>query len=290
MIDHPDMHEPATPQQKLVLPAVPVAQQPPHVYTEPRIQALSEQQPPRVYSNPRMQIPPERLIRHNSPPPPRSPLAKLVYFWRKDPAYKVLLIAIAMVVIAGLLLTTFVTSMLLRGFASGVPVVQNPVAATQPVSSVDDKPTFPTPGGGSGSTVTSQPPMQNTPVLQPTTPPIQPTASPPASGSLMVQITNIPSHVRNNMPVDVGVSTNEANISVSLVIYYSSFPYRGMAGPVTTDSNGNANLRWFVFINASSNRVVTASVYAVARDQNGQVVRSQPATVQISVQGGGGGM
>jgi hypothetical protein len=35
---------------------------------------------------------------------------------------------------------------------------------------------------------------------------------------------------------------------------------------------------------------VTASVYAVARDQNGQIVRSQPATVQVSMQGGGGGM
>ncbi len=89
----------------------------------------------------------------------------------------------------------------------------------------------------------------------------------------------------------MGVNTNEANISVSLVILYNAFPYRGTAGPVTTDDNGNANVRWFVFVNAFSNRMLTASVYAVARDQNGQIVRSQPATVQISVQGGGrGGM
>ena len=132
--------------------------------------------------------------------------------------------------------------------------------------------------------------MQSTPILQPTTPPIQPSPSPPASGSLSVQITSIPIHVRNNAVVNVGVNTNEANISVSLVILYSSFPYRGSAGPVTTDTNGNANVRWFVFINAFSNRMVTASVYAVARDQNGQFVRSQPVTVQISMQGGGGGM
>ncbi|MHB8595633.1 MAG: hypothetical protein ACYDER_02345 [Ktedonobacteraceae bacterium] len=283
MIDHPDMHEPAMPQQKLVLPAVPVAQPPPDVYSDPRLQV------PGVYSDPRMQAPPEMLIRHNAPPP-RSPLAKLVYFWRKDPAYKVLMIAVAMVVIAGLLLTTFVTSTVLHGFSAAGPVVQNPVATTQPVGTVDNRPAFPTPGGGTGSTVTSQPPMQSTPILQPTTPPIQPTPSPPASGTLSLQITNIPNHVRNNTSVDVGVNTNEANISVSLVILYSSFPYRGTAGPVTTDNNGNANVRWFVFINAFSNRMITASVYAVARDQNGQIVRSQPATVQISVQGGGGGM
>lgn len=273
MIDHPDMHEPAVPQEKLVLPAVPPEQL----------------QSPPVYSNPRMQVPPEMLIRHNSPPP-RSPLAKLLYFWHKDPAYKVLLIAVAMVVIAGLLLTTFVTSALLHGLgglASGGPVVQNPAATAQPVGTVDNKPAFPTPGGGSGSTVTSQPPVQSTPILQPTTPPTPPT---PPTGSLTVQITHIPNHVRNNTSVDVGVSTNQANISVSLVIYYNSFPYRGMAGPVTTDNNGNATIRWFVFVNAFSNRVVTASVYAVARDQNGQVVRSQPVTVQISVQAGGGGM
>lgn len=282
MIDHPDMHESATPQQKLVLPAVPVEPPPPDVYTNPRMQV------PGIYTNPRMPIPPEMLIRQNTPPLPRSPLAKLVYFWRKDPAYKVLMIAVAMVVIAGLLLTTFVTSTLLHGFSAGSPVAQNPVATTQPVGTVDNKPAFPTPGGGDGSTVTSQPPMQNTPVLQPTTPPVQPTSSPPASGPLTVQITNIPNHVRNNTVVNVGVSTNEANISVSLVILYSLFPYRGTAGPVITDNNGDANVRWFVFVNAFSNRMATASVYAVARDQNGQVVRSQPVTVQISVQGEGG--
>jgi len=285
MIDHPDMHEPAAPQGKLILPAVPPEQlQSPPVYSDPRLQV------PGVYSNPRMQVPPEMLIRRNSPPPPRSPLAKLVYFWRKDPAYKVLLVAVAMVMIAGLLLTTFVTSALLHGFgglASGGPFVQNPAATTQPVGTVDNKPVFPTPGGGSGSTATSQPPMQSTPILQPTTPPTQPT---PPPGSLTVQITSIPSHVRNNSSVDVGVSTNQANISVSLVIFYSSYPYRGMAGPVTTDNNGNANIHWYVFVNAFSNRIVTASIYAVARDQNGQTVRSQPVTVQISVQGGGGGM
>ncbi len=288
MIDHPDMHNSAAPenpvktQDKLILPAPP-EQLSPTVYTNPRVPVQG------VHSDPRMHIPPALLIRHQAPPP-RSLTAKLAYFWRKDPAYKVLMIAVVMVILAGLLLTTFATSTFLHGFggfASG-PVTQNP-PATQPPGTVDNKPTFPTPGGGDGSTATSQPPMQSTPVLQPTTP-IQPTASPtsPTTGNLTLQIVSIPNHVHNNSGVDVGVNASQANISVSLVIFYSIFPYRAQAGPVTTDNNGNATLHWFVFVNGFNSRGAIATVYAVARDQNGQIVHSQPSQVQISTQGGGG--
>ncbi len=278
MIDHTDIQQPAPPQENLVLPAVPPEQQ--------------QQSPsqPLSYSNPRIQVSPAMLIRHNTPPPPRSPFAKLVYFWRKDPAYKVLMIAVAMVVIAGLLLTTLATTTLLHGFgglASAGPGVQNPTGTVQPVGTVDNKPTFPTPGGGQGSTVTSQPPMQSTPNLQPTTPPQQ-TPTPGAQGGLSVQITSIPNHVKNNTQATVGVSTSTANIQVALVIYYSVFPFRSTAGPVTTDNNGNANLYWFVSIRSFSNRIVNATVYAVAHDQNGQTVRSQAAIVQVYMIGGGG--
>ncbi len=285
MIDQPEMHELEQPQEKLVLPAVPSEQ--PHL--------LQQQQPPEVYTNPRLHVSQAMLIRHNTPPPPRSPFAKLVYFWRKDPAYKVLMIAVAMVVIAGLLLTMLVSSTLLHslgGFAAGGAVVQNPAGTAQPIATVDHKPAFPTPGGGQGSTVTSQPPMQSTPVLQPTStlPPPQSSPSPPPQGGLSVQITSIPNHVRNNTIVNVGVSTNAANAQVLLLIYYPAFPYRSTAGPVTSDGNGNANLNWFVSIRSFTNRVVEASVYAVVRDQNGQTVRSQPVFVQVYIQGGGGGL
>ena len=291
MIDHTDMHNPATPenssyaakaQDKLVLPAPP-EQYSPTVYTNPRVPVQG------INSDPRMHIPPAMLIRHQAPPPPRSLSAKLVYFWRRDPAYKVLMIAVVMVIIAGLLLTTFATTALLHGFNnfSSAPVTQNP-AATQSIGTVDNKPAFPTPGGGDGSTVTSQPPMQSTPILQPTTP-IQPNPSPtsPPTGDLTLQIVSIPNRVHNNTPVNVGVNASQPGISVSLVIFYSVFPYRSQAGPVTTDNNGNATLRWFVFINAFNNRSAVATVYAVARDQNGQIVRSQSVQVQISMQGGG---
>jgi hypothetical protein len=277
MIKHTDTQQPAPPQENLVLPAVPPEQQ---------------QQPSWGYTNPHIQVSPAMLIRHSTPPPPRSPFAKLVYFWRKDPAYKVLMIAVAMVVIAGLLLTTLATNTLLHGFgglASGGSGVQNPGGTTQPVATVDNKPTFPTPGGGHGSTVTSQPPMQSTPNLQPNpTSPPQPTTTPGPQGGLTVQITSIPNRVKNNTDVNVSVSTNTANIKVALVIYYPVFPFRSTAGPVTTDNNGNADLGWFISIHSFSNRIVNATVYAVARDQNGQAVRSQAAIVQVYLQGGGG--
>ena len=283
MINQPDTHELGhleQPQEKLVLPAVPSEQQ----------RQLQQQPPPQVYTDPRLQVSQAMLIRHNTPLPPRSPLAKLVYFWRKDPAYKVLMIAVALVVIAGLLLTTLVTSSLLHGFSgfsAGGTAVQNPAATAQPARTVDNKPTFPTPGGGNGSTSTSQPPMQSTPNLQPT-PSSPPQPSPPPQGGLTVQISNIPNHVRNNTVVNVGVSTNSANSQVLLVIDYPIFPYRSTVGPATTDNNGNANLSWFVSIRSFNNRTVTATVYAVVRDQNGQTARSQPAYVQVILQGGGG--
>jgi len=277
MIKHTDTQQPAPPQENLVLPAVSPEQH-------------QQQQPSWGYTNPRIQVSPAMLIRHNTPPPPRSPFAKLVYFWRKDPAYKVLMIAVVMVVIASLLLTTLATTSLLHGFgglASGGSGVQNPGGTAQLVGTVDNKPTFPTPGGGHGSTVTSQPPVQSTPNLQPTSPP-QPTPGP--QGGLTVQITSIPNRVRNNTAVDVGVTTNGANLQVSLQITYTALPYRSLAGPVTTDNNGNANIRWSVNVYAFSNRTVTATVYAIVRDQNGQTVRSQPAYVLVTVQGGGGGL
>lgn len=270
---------PATPSQKLVLPAVPPVPPTPPPNSGPL--------PPRMYTNPRVQVPPGMLIRQNTPPP-RSPIAKLVYFWRKDPAYKVLMIAVALVVVAAIVLTSLVSNALLHGAgpSQSGPVVQNPSGTVQPSGTVDDKPTFPTPGGGNGSTVTSQPPPQSTPVIQPTQPP-PPGPTQPASG-LTVQITNVPGHARNFSSVNVTVNTSEANVQVSLVIYYTAAPYRSAAGPVMSGPDGNANLHWFISVFALGKQNVTATVYAVARDQNGQTARSQAALIQIAAQGGGG--
>src|SRR5204863_5173457 len=92
MINQPEIQEPNPPQEKLVLP--------PPDGNESSTPGSSLHY---------MQVRPEHLIRHAALPP-KDPLARLIYFWRKDPAYKVLIIAVGLVLIAGLLFFSLVTS------------------------------------------------------------------------------------------------------------------------------------------------------------------------------------
>ncbi|HVB62764.1 MAG TPA: hypothetical protein VNE61_16345 [Ktedonobacteraceae bacterium] len=260
MIDDPERQ--AMPPEKLLLPAPPETRVPP----TPTVAHPA-------------QVKPEWLIRRQTPPPPRSPFARVRYLWRKDPAYKVLLVAVMVVLLAGLLLATLATSAFFRAgnpFQSSA-YTQAPTGAT-PAGTVDLRPTFPTPGGGQGSTSSSQPPAQNTPAPQPTTP--------PQSSGLTVQFTNIPTRVQSGSTVLVGVSTNEPGATVWLTISYGSPPFRGYAGPRVTGSNGFATIPWSINIFAGG-RHSTAVVTAFARNQQGQQTHSQPVQVQISGTGGG---
>lgn len=273
MIDDPEQQTPgmngkATP-EKLILPAPPETQAPP-------IPTVARPVP----------VKPEWLIRRQTPSLPRGPLARLRYFWRKDPAYKVLLVAVTVVLLAGLLLATLAASAFVR---SGNPLqsgayTRTPASAT-PTGTVDLRPTFPTPGGGLGSSSSSQPPVQNTPTSQPTVPP-QPT-SPPQPVGLTVQFTNIPTHVQSGSVVPVGVSTNEAGATVWLTIMYGVPPYRGYAGPRVADGNGFATIPWSVNVFGGGRHSV-AIVTAFARNQQGQQTHSQSAVVQVSGGNGGG--
>ncbi|MDQ6659431.1 MAG: hypothetical protein M3Z24_00535, partial [Chloroflexota bacterium] len=153
----------------------------------------------------------------------------------------------------------------------------------------NNPPTFPSPGG-TGSTGNSQPP--------PVTVTVQPTAtatatqqtptSTPSTGTLTVQITNIPPRVRANSTVDVSVLTSEPGVTVRLSITYTAPPFQGITGSRTTDGNGNAIIPWHPTVFALNNKFVTATVIAIARDQNGQMTKSAPAQVTIVVGGGGG--
>lgn len=271
MIDDPErppaMNEGATP-EKLILPAPPETQAPP-------IPTVARPVP----------VKPEWLIRRQTPSLPSGPLARLRYFWRKDPAYKVLLVAVTIVLLAGLLLATLAASAFVRSgnqFQSGA-YTQTPAGAT-PTGTVDLRPTFPTPGGGLGSSSSSQPPVQATPSPQPTAPP-QPT--PPQPIGLTVQFTNIPTHVQSGSVVSVGVSTNEAGATVWLTIVYGAPPYRGYAGPRVADDNGFATIPWSVNV-FGGGRHSMAIVTAFARNQQGQQTHSQSVLVQVSGNNGGG--
>lgn len=268
MINQPDMQKQEPQSGKLILPAPPEDQQ--------------------MYNgSQKVRLRPEQLIRPRTGPAPKGTLARLAYYWHKDPAYKVLMIAMVMVLLAGIVFLSLATSAFLGNpnfFASSSSSPQSPPTGVNPSGTVDLRPSFPTPGGGNGSNQSSQPPMQQTPELQPT-----PNADPnPSGGTLTVQFTNIPPQVVNGSRVNVGVNTSEPGASVLLVIRYNVQPFQATAGPQIADSNGNATVPWFVFVFSFGHRSVQATVVAIATDQNGQRARSQPVTVQVLTNGPGG--
>jgi hypothetical protein len=202
----------------------------------------------------------------------------LRYFWGKDPAYKVLVIAISAVVIAGILLLSLVSNTLLHNtklFAMGNSFSQNPPTAVTPIGTIDAHPTFPPPGGGTGSSTSSQPPAQSTPVLQPT---VDSTST--TGGQLTVSISGVPGRVQNNSVVSVSINTSEPNVTVELMVRYTAAPYRYTSGEYTTDGGGNATINWSVSV-FTFGRHTQATVYAVAIDQNGQQAQAQSISVEV---------
>jgi len=268
MTNNPDTQERAPQSGKLVLPAPPVEEQ-------------------RAYSG--TQLRPEQLLLRRTPPAPKGAISKLTYYWRKDPAYKVLIIALAMVLIASVVFVSLASAAFSGNpNSSASSVAQNPSPPAKATGTVDLRPTFPNPAGGNGTNQSSQPPLYQTPSLPSTSPTAQASPTQGNGGTLNVQITNIPAVVNNGSIVNVGVNTSEPGTDVLLVIRYDVPPNRATAGPATTDGGGNATISWSVFVYSFRQRTVQATVYAVATDQNGQQARSQDANVQVNAGGLGG--
>jgi len=267
MINQPDTQEQKPQSGKLVLPA-----------------PLAEEQQ-MYYGDQKAQLRPEQLIRRRTQPAPKGVGARLAFYWHKDPAYKVLMIAMSMIIIAGILFVSLASAAFLGNSSFLASTSTSPQAipkGANPTGTVDLHPAFPNPGGGSGSNQSSQPPMHTTPALQPTNA-TSPTAG---AGTLTVQFTSIPQTVSNNSNVNVGVNTNEPDVTVQLVIRYST-QNRTAAGTQITNNDGNATIPWFVFANGFGKKSVQAFVYAIATDQNGQQAKSQTVTVQVQTRVGG---
>src|SRR2546421_79694 len=267
MLNHPDTEQNVPSSRKLVLPALP----------DEELRASSGQH--------RVQIYPGQLIRQKATPAPTGLLPKLAFYWRKDPAYKVFMIAVVVVVLASVVFVSLASSAFggKSLFSNNFP--QNPPTVVAPTGTVDLRPTFPPPIGGNGSGQTSQPPAQSTPPLQPTptdnpSPTAQPSPTSTPGGTVTVQITNYSPIVVNNTRQNIGVSTSQPGITVWLIIRYSAQGSRDMVGPQTTDANGNATLSWQVSSPGFGHRG-SAMLTAVAVDANGQRVFSSPVTVQI---------
>lgn len=213
------------------------------------------------------------------PPPPqsRSLPTRLQRLWRKEPVYAVLLVAIGLVALVSLLFVVLGANALLspnNGPAWSSAQTEHPPALT-PVGTVDNHPTFPTPGSNKGSSSSSQPHGGPPPVLQP---------GPGGTdqGTLNVLIVSIPPVVRNNTRVRVTVQTTEPGVNVRLQITYDASPFFSASSPRTTDGNGNTALTWNVRVFGFTTAGVQATVVAIATDSSGQQATSQSATVIIT--------
>jgi hypothetical protein len=256
-------------QQKLVLPA----------YSE-------EQHQPATYNTQRVFVHPDQL-RSQVAPTSTNPFSKLGALWRADPAYKVLIVATAMVLVAGIIFATFLVNTFAQS-SNSTPRAAIPAKAVTnpPTPHTNTPPTFPTPSGGQGSNQGSSQPPKSAPVVLPTLTPSdanqQPTQPPGNQNQdLQLQITNIPQQVQNNSDVQVTVMANQPGVSVQLQVSFDNSAIPNTVGPQQTDANGNVTLTWHV-ASASFRQNFVARITAVATDQNGQTVQSQTVSVEVS--------
>ncbi len=221
-------------------------------------------------------------------------LSKQKRNWRKDPAYIVLLIGICAVLVSGIAIAAVASNIFSFGTAQNASIASK--AVTAPPSTDATRPTFPTPGGNQGGAKSGQPlpkatvtpvataTAQPNPTIAPTAtvPVVQPT--PTQIEQLTVQIDNPPTRVINNTIEPINIATNKADIGVTLVITYNSYPYFVSLGPQTTDANGNVTITWPIAVRAHGhNNSVTAHITAVAHDQNNKGATSQAFTIQVIV-------
>jgi hypothetical protein len=271
MLNHPDTELPESSSGKLVLPE------------------LSEEEQRTASGQFRAPIHPGLLIRQERPQTPKKLLPKLAWYWRRDPAYKVFMIAIVMVVVASIVFVSLVSAAVFGRSTSGASLSQNPPSKVAPGGPVDLHPAFPTPGEGKGTAQSSQPPAQSTPVVGPTgTVTVQPTGTVQPGGQLTLQIVGYPATVNNNTVVDITVNANQPGISVYLQIRYNAVPSQTRAGPGTTDANGNVTIPWSVSVFSYSRKHVQATLTAIGTDQNGQQVHSDPVVIQVMLEYVGG--
>ena len=120
---------------------------------------------------------------------------------RTEPAFALLSLAIALVAISSFVFVALGLSAL--NGSTGGPVwnsamTEHPIIPT-PIGTIDNKPKFPTPISGKGSSTSSQP--SGVPVTN-----LQPTATTSSDqGTLSVQIANLPDVVSNDSQVQIDV-------------------------------------------------------------------------------------
>ena len=232
---------------------------------------------------------PEQLIRRNQSVPGGPLHKKMAYLWRTDPAYRVLYISLAFVIVAFLIFFVVVGGIFAHG---GIPS-QTQQQATSRTNTGSQQPKQNNQPGGSQKTAATQPTPQPTATTAPTPTPIptqaptptpRPQPTPTAIPTqLTAQITNFPNVVQNNSTAQITVQTNQPNASVTLFVFYEGIPTNTTSGPVQTDGNGTATLNWNIHehrINRAINTII-ARMTAQITSQNDQRTQTQTVTIQI---------
>lgn len=200
---------------------------------------------------------------------------RLGHLLRTDPAYQVLAIAVAGVLIACLIFVVVAGSL----FAPpGLPMTAggtNQKSVTTPTTAPDLTPTtVPT----TAPTATPNTTATSAPTVAPTTP-VVPTQTPVLPA---LQITKIPAQVVNGSRVAVTVQANKPGVSVWLsVTFNSSIGGNNTTSPATANGSGVATVSWHVSAIMINSDSITATVYAVINGQNGQQIKSAPVTVTV---------
>ncbi|GCF07499.1 hypothetical protein [Dictyobacter arantiisoli] len=262
----------------------------PAAFTDPHVQAAAGHHPP--LTQPRPTVRPEQLIRpqNNQALPPGGPHVKLAALWKRDPAYKVLFVAIGVILLSSIVGVALLGNAFMHGSSSPQQQADIPTTTTTPTGTAT-----PATGQAAGAqatatiqatampTPTPTPQVTPTPVPSPTPQP-SPTANP--NTPLSVQITSIPTTVNNHTTVSVSVSSIPG-ATVWLTITTNANPPYITTAEQPTDGNGNAVIAWQINDKAYIGfiRTATASVVAVARGANGQQLNSQPQTVKIHLGG-----
>jgi hypothetical protein len=253
-------NEPTTAQPPLILP-VPEEQQ-----SYSQLQQWSPSGKP---------IRPEDMVRRPQSSLPTNPLTRTRHLWKNDPAYRVLFIAIGIVLLSSIVCVGLVSAMFNQNNTQNAPgggKGPQQIANTGGVST-----SIPTPTATPIPTATPTPtPIMPTPTPVPT--------QPPANGPLTVQIVNIPNTVQNGQTVSVSIKTSKPGASVHLSITYTNANQISMNNESqTADDGGFATIQWRVqVVPTRIGKTATAQVKAIAQDQQGHQATSQTVTVQIN--------
>jgi hypothetical protein len=246
--DKSDPNEPTIAQQPIFLPA-PQEQQP---YGQPPQQSPSGRW-----------IPPQGV---GNRPLPTNPAALTKRSWRNDPVYRVLFIAIGVVLLSSLTCVAVLAAMFNQPSSqtaqSGGPNTQQTANA--------------------GGVNTSSPTPTATPTPEPTPTPT-PTATPtPVIGKLTINVID-PVQNGDNVPVHITKSKPGANISL-VIIYTNANSIFNANLSQDADDAGNATISWRVQVFPTNPRKsVTAELQVTAKDGQGyEATTKTVVTVKIN--------